>query len=187
MTEKLSTIYQRIDKVLIDNGLIKPNGRPNYAKAERICGIKGTVLSKTIQRKGTLSDANKEKFLRTFHVKPTWFDTGKGPEYITKDGQKLTPVGNSTDSNPYTGEASFGNTTQIIRTLMELEKDGEYRFVPKKIFDDYDLFPKHAIERQSKERDKTIEALERYISGLEREIDDLRSGRMTMITPAKQT
>lgn len=81
MQEKLSTIYARIDKVLKDNGLVKANGSPNYAKAERLCGIKGTVLSKTVKRKGTLGDANKEKFLRTFHVKPEWFDTGSGDIY----------------------------------------------------------------------------------------------------------
>lgn len=177
-----STIYERINKVLIDKGLIKPNGKPNYAKAERLCEIKGTVLSKTIQRKGTLSDTNKEKFLRTFHVEAVWFDTGKGPEYTAKDDQNHTSARISSGSN----EIPLGDTKQLITTLMELEKAGDYTFVPKQIFFDYDLVRKTAAEKQYKERDKTIEALERVITTQEREIDDLRSGRLTIVTSAKQ-
>lgn len=178
---ELSTIADRINKVLTDNGLVKPNGKPNYAKAERLCAIKGTVLSKAVLRNGTLGDGNKEKFLRTFHVKQSWFDTGIGDAYLPKDAENHTSVPKPSAST----ETPISQARELIKTLMELEKEGDYRFVPKKIFDDYDLFPKTAIERSAKERDKTIEALERLIASQDREIDDLRSGRMTIVASPK--
>lgn len=174
-------MHERIDKVLQDKGLIKANGRPNYAQAERLSGMKGTVLSKVSQRKGALSELNREKFLRTFHVNPDWFDFGQGEPYLqTQDTSRFGGSGEGTEST------TTGDARQLIRTMVELENNGNYRFVPKQILDDYDLLPKTASERSQKERDKTIEALERYITGLEREIDDLRSGRMAMVTPSKQ-
>jgi hypothetical protein len=81
MEEIFSTFFSRIDKVLKDNGLVKKDGKPNYAKAEQKSGMAGTVLAKAAQREGQLSEYNKEKFLRTFHVKREWLESGKGEIY----------------------------------------------------------------------------------------------------------
>lgn len=167
-------MHERINKVLRDKGLVKANGRPNYAHAERLSGMKGTVLSKVCQRKGALSELNREKFIRTFHVSPDWFDFGQGEPYVQSQSKSGSGGGQPT---------AVKDAGQLIRTL---ENSGNYCIVPKQFLDDYVLIPKSAVERSQKERDKTIESLERYITGLEREIDDLRSGRMAMVTQAKQ-
>lgn len=137
-----STLADRINKVLTDNGLVKPDGTPHYAKAERLAGIKGTVLSKVVQRKGDLHDSNKEKFLRTFHVNPAWFDTGKGPEYLLKDDENLTSARNS----------SGNKGIDLDEMLEKVESSRDYFVIPRAVLkENYRLV---AIEQYQLEKEK---------------------------------
>jgi hypothetical protein len=101
---------ERIIKVLKDNGLVKPDGTPNYAKAERLCGLKGSYLSKAV-RGDSMQEEKGEKFLSTFHVAPTWLRTGKGDQYV-KNG---TTVGKTPDLD----KRVSGYQDEIIRLQQE--------------------------------------------------------------------
>jgi hypothetical protein len=83
-----SGIGERIAKVLIDNGIVKRDGSPNFSAAERKCKIKGTVLQRAVKRNGGLYDDNLDKFLGTFHVERQWLLHGKGEQY----SKNITPV-----------------------------------------------------------------------------------------------
>lgn len=130
MPEKYLTIFSRIDKVLKDKGFVKKNGKPNYAEAERKCDIKGTVLSKLSQRKGDLGDYNREKFLRTFHVEPHWFDTGEGNIYVKEYVQEGTlPVVKAEEPQiegikPVVSQQEILKTT-LDRAMIILDRDNE--------------------------------------------------------------
>jgi hypothetical protein len=79
--EKITPFGERIIKVLKDNGLVKPDGRANYSKAERECGFTASFLSKAVKSHGMHED-NEKKFLRKFHVNRAWLTTGKGDTYV---------------------------------------------------------------------------------------------------------
>jgi hypothetical protein len=84
--EKVLSFSDRIVKVLIDKGIVHKRGKkkdtPNYSAAERMCGMKGTVLQKAVKREGGLYDDNLDKFLGTFHVSREWLVHGKGDTYV---------------------------------------------------------------------------------------------------------
>lgn len=87
--ENLSGIGKRIVKVLIDKGMVKRDGSPNFSKAERECGMKGTILQKAVKRNGGLYDDNLDKFLGTFHVSRDWFLYERGDPYV-KNGTSVS-------------------------------------------------------------------------------------------------
>lgn len=62
------------------------------------------------------------------------------------------------------------NPAQAMRALLEMEKVGEYRFVPKMLLEEYELYPKADVRDRSEERKKTIAALQKLIEVYEKEI-----------------
>lgn len=154
-TENYSTFFSRIDKVLIDSGLTKKDGSPNYAKAEQKAGMAGTVLSKAAQRDGELSEYNKEKFLRTFHVNRDWLEAGKGEIY----SKKPTPVTESTGSNenPVIREG-------VYQTIVEGHT--EYVLIPRMVLNETQLISTEQINKtwaELAEKNKELERKNRQL------------------------
>lgn len=56
--------------------------------AERLIDVSQGVLSKAIARKGSVHKTTQEKFIRTFHVKQSWWETQKGDMFE----ENITPV-----------------------------------------------------------------------------------------------
>jgi hypothetical protein len=174
--QKNSNYSQRIDKVLIDKGFTKKDGSPNYSRAEQELSFGASVFSKLGQRDdGVLSRENEANFLRTFHVNREWLHTGKGEPYNSGPPER----------EPEAEQWStfrFGN----------FGPESEYRVVPKKILDDYDMFPKKETDNRSKVIDVVTDTMrelkdaliakyeiiiagnEQDIEQLKREIEDLR-------------
>lgn len=72
-TKNLSD-FEKIAQVLEAKGL-------SVSKAESLAKLGGGTIAKLKQRKGgngSLHQDNLEKFLRTFHVARSWWDTGEG-------------------------------------------------------------------------------------------------------------
>lgn len=164
-----NSLHDRIIQVLLDQGVTKSDGSPNFLRAEKMCGIKPSVVSKAVKRGTNLHPSNLDKFIKTFHVNPTWLRTGNGQPYA-----KVEVTSPDVD---HVEKKDF---------IQALSQSDDMQYISKRILDEYELFPKTSLERSRKEQDKTIEALERYIAGLEREIEDFRSGRVTIVASSKK-
>ena len=139
--EKILSVDGILSKILKDKGL-------DIEKFAVEVGISIDALRKSIER-DVLSKKSVQKIRDRFQVSEAFLQ-GYESELSY---EKHTLVQNEA------AVTSKQDTAQIINTLFELEKVGDYRFVPKKLLDDYDLFPKADTERRAKERDKTIEAM----------------------------
>jgi GTPase involved in cell partitioning and DNA repair len=170
----LSTISGRIVKVLIDKGLVKRDGSPNFSEAERKAGIKGTVLQKAVKREGGLYDDNLDKFLRTFHVKRDWL---------------LKGIGDMNDKNPTPAINSTSNTENEMNDIYKdlVEANTDYRLVPKIILDQYHIIPKDEVEDRremikviTKAKDDLISKYETLLARYEEDIDELEKENETL-------
>lgn len=99
-------------------------------EAERQAGIKASVLSKLLQRNGKLSEFNREKVLRTFHVKHEWWRSGKGDifeENGTEGGKNVSVVEEEAVAYRRAMEALVDTKDQIIelqkREIKRLEEE----------------------------------------------------------------
>lgn len=70
-------MFEKIAKVLEIKGI-------NPTRAERLIGVSQGTLSKALDRKGSVHDSTQEKFTKYFHVKPEWWETGKGEIFEEK-------------------------------------------------------------------------------------------------------
>lgn len=160
--ENLLTISDRINKVLTDKGLVKEDGTPNYAEAERLAGIKGTVLSKVVQRNGSLGDYNKEKFLRTFHVTPSWFDAGVGNIY----DENHTQVDKTSDNS---------EKEAALRAAYKTVKEGntEYVLIPMKVLDKTQLVSIEELAEKNRELERKNGQIDFYQNQIGRLLENL--------------
>jgi transcriptional regulator with XRE-family HTH domain len=83
---KYFTDYEKIKQVLKAKRL-------SVSKAEGKAGLGATTISKLKQRKdgdGSLHEDNLQKFLRTFHVNPKWWETSEGEMFLPEPSSKET-------------------------------------------------------------------------------------------------
>lgn len=108
---------KRIIKVLIDNGIVNSDGEPNYSEAERQCDLKGSYLSKAV-RGNSMQKEKAEKFLRKFHVNPSWLNSGKGEPYL-KNGTLDIKSEQANDIENHPLVKSYVEQINILKSQME--------------------------------------------------------------------
>ncbi len=154
------TVSQRIDKVLIDKGLVKKDGSPNYSEAERICDFSNGILSKLANRKenATLSRDKLDTFLRKFYVNREWLLNGNGDPFYA-DGIETEKTSVHSD---------------IYRDLVEANSD--YRLVPKTILnEEYRIMLKSEIDDRQRIFDELIKTKNDLIDELKEDLRILRA------------
>lgn len=152
------TIFERISKVLKEKGITKKDGTPNFAEGERLAKISGTTLSKVGQRDGALSDYNKEKFLRTFHVNPVWFDTGKGDIFVSNITE---------DDKPGDNKGNVKEPEEVYRTIVE--GNTEYVLIPRDVLKEVQLVSKSQLAKDEKTMDRLLDQNESLIRLVEQQ------------------
>lgn len=170
--ENISTISERLIKVLTDNGLVKKNGEVNFSAAERQCGMKGTVLQKAVKRNGGLYDDNLDKFLRTFQVKREWLLKGIGDIY----NENPTPAINTGNKM----EHEF-TVTDAFRKI--IEGGTEYVLVPRIAMQGSTLVSVDQLKRNESLIDWFISEHERLI--IERDQHRSETEKLRLATPQK--
>jgi hypothetical protein len=74
-------LSEKIQAVLKIKGL-------NISRAERLMNVSTGTLSKTVERDSGWHQSSEDKFLRTFNVNKTWWNTGKGNILHGPESQK---------------------------------------------------------------------------------------------------
>lgn len=94
--------------------------------------------------------------------------------------ENITPVANE----PAIKEKEARARETFYREFFE--GNNEYSLLPKKILNEYDMYPKTDIEARTKERADAIDAFKKLIAHYEQEIEDLRL-RLNIVTPPQNT
>lgn len=104
--KNIVTTIEKIREVLKAKGL-------NPTRAEREMKVSQGTLAKAFQRGGSVHESTVSKFIGTFHVKQSWWDTQKGEMFE----EKLTSVSEKPEE-PVTSKDDY----RIVRGLLD-EKD----------------------------------------------------------------
>lgn len=68
---------QKVSKVLEIKGI-------SFYEANRMCGFGQGMLDKIVKRDGKFHKLSYEKFIRTFHVNPSWWETLNGEMFLSE-------------------------------------------------------------------------------------------------------
>lgn len=145
----------KIDKILSIKGI-------KLYKLAEISGL-GNTLEKAYQDNREMKKGTTDRFIQNLGIIPESWDADSGPDFIAGSDEKPT----HSEKAAAVAEKTVGdNPLNMIRSLLELEKVGNYMFMPKSVLEgDYRLSLKS-------ERDQTIAALNKLIANLEGEVAD---------------
>lgn len=183
----MSTFQQigdRIEKLKVFLGksvaeLEKGRAEDYPGRDDRLLG--NATISGWIDKPITWTSDKLEKFLTYWNVDKRWWETGEG-EIL------LTSVRKPTSNN---------EMNLVYKDL--IEANTEYRLIPKRILDDYDMLPKKEVENRNKmvdiltqamdqTKDALIEKYEVIIQGYENRVKRLEKENedLQRQIPAKQ-